>query len=522
MGLFDFLKRKKQPEPAMNTAGTTPKTIGITPEIIGNVFDGPALGALPNSPDNRDIPASAVIDEAATRPKKYKTDVQYLGVEDQRAHGSCVGQAEGKMIEFFEYDELEKVVRVSKRFIYSECKKRDGIPDVQGTYPRIAAKVLMDLGVPKESFVPDNNRLAYDEYVRPEVSKEAYEEGSQRKVKGYAFVNAFNQEEFLQSIYKAKVIPGSIIVGDTSKLPIKPTPSRGSHRILIIGYEEVDTKADRGRVKIFFLNSWGDNWGNDGEGWLWLDEYLGLIFDVMLYTDLPNKLIEDAKAAPFIFTRTLKYDMTGEDVKQLQIRLNQDPDTKVAETGYGSPGNETTYFGNMTREAVKAYQRKHGIVSSGNEETTGYGQVGPATRRVLNNEKQKDLYPKVARLRDDLKEIAKMAGFPIVITDEYRTFAEQDALYAKGRTTQGPIITNAKGGESFHNFQVAFDVAFDDGKGGLSYEGPWEKIGRIGEILGMEWGGRWDTFVDRPHFQYTGGYTLADFQKGAIDESRFI
>lgn len=473
-----------------------------------------ALGALPNSYDNRDIPASAVM-APVTRPKKYITDVSILGVEDQKQIGSCVGQAEGKQVEFFEYDELKKVVRVSKRFIYSECKKIDGIPDVQGTFPRIAAKVLTDIGASKEELVPDNNDLPYDEYLKPEVPKSTYAEAAQRKVKGYTFVNPILKEELLQSLYQKRVIPATIIVGDTSVLPIKPTPARGSHRVLLLGYEE-----DRDRAKIYFLNSWGAGWGTNGVGWFWLDEYQGNLFDVMAYTDLPNGMIEDAKTKPFLFTRTLKFNMTGEDVRKLQQKLNEDPDTKVASQGAGSPGNETAYFGNATREAVKRYQSKHKIVSSGDEDTTGYGQVGPATRRVLNGEEDKGLYPKVARLRDSLKEICELAGFPIVVTDEYRTFAEQDALYAKGRTLQGPIVTNAKGGDSLHNWRCAFDIAFKNGTG-TSYDGPWEKVGRIGEILGMEWGGRWTSFPDKPHFQFTAGYDLDDFKNGKVDDKKF-
>lgn len=476
-----------------------------------------SLGALPNEYDNRDIPAGAVL-APVERPRKYKTDISFLGVEDQRSHGSCVGQAEGKQVEFFEYDELNRVVRVSKRFIYSECKKRDGIPDIQGTYPRIAAKVLSDLGAALEDDVPDNNRLPYDEYVKPIVSADTYEDAKQRKVKGYVFVNAFDQEEILQTIYQKKVLPATIIVGDTSRLPIKPNPARGSHRILLIGYEEADDRANRGRVKIYFLNSWGDDWGKDGEGWFWLDEYLGFLFDVMAYTDIPNEILEEAKNTPFIFTRTLKRGMTGTDVLELQKRLASEPykgGGMCYEAGYFD-----VHFGPITEGAVKRYQETQGIVSHGTPETTGYGQVGPTTRRFLNGEEDKGLYPKVARMRDSLKEICELAGFPIVVTDEYRSKAEQDALYAKGRTTEGPIVTNAKGGDSLHNWRCAFDVAFKAGSG-ITYEGPWEKVGRIAEILGLEWGGRWTSFVDKPHFQHTEGYSIDDFKAGRVDETRF-
>lgn len=75
--------------------------------------------------------------------------------------------------------------------------------------------------------------------------------------------------------------------------------------------------------------------------------------------------------------------MVSENVRRLQRLLNNDPDTRVAETGVGSAGNETNYFGSLTREAVKKFQKKYGIVSSGDESTAGYGLVGPKTRAKL-------------------------------------------------------------------------------------------------------------------------------------------
>lgn len=123
-------------------------------------------------------------------------------------------------------------------------------------------------------------------------------------------------------------------------------------------------------------------------------------------------------------------------------------------------------------------------------------------------------------MRDQLRKIMAAIGHPIVVTDEYRTHAEQDALYAQGRTKPGKIVTQAKGGESLHNWRVAFDVAFST-KNGISYTGPWDVLGEVAEALGLEWGGYWITFVDQPHFQFTAGYSLSDFQQGRIDETKF-
>ncbi|HEX3077461.1 MAG TPA: M15 family metallopeptidase, partial [Lachnospiraceae bacterium] len=79
-----------------------------------------------------------------------------------------------------------------------------------------------------------------------------------------------------------------------------------------------------------------------------------------------------------------------------------------------------------------------------------------------------------------------------------------DALYSKGRTQKGNIVTNCKGSSysSMHQWGVAFDFYRYDGKGIYDdSDGFFTKVGRIGEKIGLEWGGAWNRFVDKPHFQ---------------------
>lgn len=77
-----------------------------------------------------------------------------------------------------------------------------------------------------------------------------------------------------------------------------------------------------------------------------------------------------------VFTVNLKQGDKGDDVMKLQETLNEDTETQVASTGPGSPGNETSYFGSLTKAAVMKYQTLHGIKAD--------GIVGPATRAALN------------------------------------------------------------------------------------------------------------------------------------------
>ena len=78
-----------------------------------------------------------------------------------------------------------------------------------------------------------------------------------------------------------------------------------------------------------------------------------------------------------VFTRSLSPKTSHSDVKRLQQLLNSDPDTRIAESGIGSPGNETVYFGSLTTKAIQKFQMKYGVAKPGD---VGYGSLGPKTR----------------------------------------------------------------------------------------------------------------------------------------------
>lgn len=115
------------------------------------------------------------------------------------------------------------------------------------------------------------------------------------------------------------------------------------------------------------------------------------------------------------------------------------------------------------------------------------------------------------RLRDKARALVRLSanqGITIKVISGTRSYEEQAALYAKGRTAPGPKVTNAKPGDSWHQHSVAWDIGVWENGTYVGDSPKYRQVGEIGESLGLEWGGRWK-FVDLPHFQDTGGKTIA-------------
>lgn len=135
---------------------------------------------------------------------------------------------------------------------------------------------------------------------------------------------------------------------------------------------------------------------------------------------------------------------------------------------------------------------------------------------MINSRSLDDLHPRVKTLAEKFKAECLAIGYDVLIYSTYRDIEAQNALYAQGRTTKGSIVTNAKGGQSFHNYRVAFDwVPMVHGKPLWSDSFAYARCAKIGEALGLEWAGRWTgKLKETAHFQYSGGLSLADFQAG--------
>jgi peptidoglycan L-alanyl-D-glutamate endopeptidase CwlK len=135
---------------------------------------------------------------------------------------------------------------------------------------------------------------------------------------------------------------------------------------------------------------------------------------------------------------------------------------------------------------------------------------------MINSRSLDDLAPPAKQRAEAFIAAAKAKGIDLLVTSTYRDNESQDALYAQGRTAPGNIVTRAKAGQSWHNYRCALDVVpLVNGKAIWDDQAVWKQVGEIGKSCGLEWAGDWVTFKEFPHFQYTGGLTLAQLQQGA-------
>ena len=135
---------------------------------------------------------------------------------------------------------------------------------------------------------------------------------------------------------------------------------------------------------------------------------------------------------------------------------------------------------------------------------------------MINSRSLDDLAPPAKQRAEAFIAAAKVKGIDLLVTSTYRDSDSQNALYAQGRTTPGNIVTRAKAGQSWHNWRCAFDVVpLVNGKAIWDDQAMWKQVGEIGKACGLEWAGDWKTFKEYPHFQYTGGLTLAQLNQGA-------
>jgi peptidoglycan L-alanyl-D-glutamate endopeptidase CwlK len=141
-----------------------------------------------------------------------------------------------------------------------------------------------------------------------------------------------------------------------------------------------------------------------------------------------------------------------------------------------------------------------------------FGTFDPRSEAAIST-----LVPKAQDAARQFLNASKSFPATVKLLSGTRTYVEQNALYAQGRTAKGRVVTNARGGSSNHNFGIAFDVgifnngAYNEGRSARNDQQYTDLAGLIKQKLPglLEWGGDWKSIVDKPHYQLSIGKTVA-------------
>jgi len=216
------------------------------------------LGLVKSPEDKRDYLLKSFFPVEVSVPEEWLFWQTYVtAIKYQSSLGSCASFAGDGQKECFDYRELGVPVDLSEQFLYGECKKIDGMPNVEGTFLRAVLSVLKNLGCCEESYFPYEGK-----YPPDGTPKTGYlENAAKYKISSYASVEV-TKEGMQHALY----VNGPVIVGvmvyesfvNTGGDGIVQFPSGkqlGGHALLVIGYN---------KLGLVCKNSWSTRWGNKG------------------------------------------------------------------------------------------------------------------------------------------------------------------------------------------------------------------------------------------------------------------
>lgn len=372
-------------------------------------------GGIKSPRDYRDIPLAAVGPEedevyAASMPTEHFENVDDLPVWHQRKIGACVGHAAAKYKQHLDRLETSEIIPYSPRFLYAIAKARDGFAG-EGTYPRLVAKILKDIGCPTEAEVPNDTMLDHETYVynRNEAKVPGKDKAAPGQIGGYAFPDVKSELSLKKAIIEYRGAMLLMRIGKewwTKKdgagswnafdiVPLRaPVDSVSGHEVWLYGF---DQNPENGRTRFYVFNSWSVQWGLSGKAWFYYDEYRPFLDEAVTFVDLPNDLkarlseLPDAKAFRWTFDRDIVAGERSDHVKALQTALMIDGQfdrelyaelLKEGTLGYFKPGGST-------QKALLAYQLKHLVPKGSTVQSLlvlNGSRCGPKTRTELNSQ----------------------------------------------------------------------------------------------------------------------------------------
>lgn len=351
MNLFDWLFKRKTPhsyqQPIADAVHETVASETVTVGKEDAEGEDTSTGGLQSPEDRRDVPYAALVGAGSSDdlPKKVEVDISKLPVEHQRKLGACGGHAAQKYKQLLDLRETGEVIKLSPRFLYALAKAMDGVPG-EGTYMRIIAKILLDVGCATEKSVPNDTTLDHETYVYHRDKKNlpagSMEDAAPFKIGGFAFVDPKSTYELKKAVMRDG---GGILLLRLGKewytdkngkttwsakgiIPLR-APLSGiisGHFVWVWKVEDVVEKG-KTRTKVFVFNSWSAEWGEKGTAWFYHDEYAPYLNEMVTFTDIPNHIKEAVKKMPeakdfkHVFDTDIKEGDRGEHVTALQTLL---------------------------------------------------------------------------------------------------------------------------------------------------------------------------------------------------------
>lgn len=283
--------------------------------------------------------------------------------KDQNGSSSCGGQAWSMYSAILEALATGTFEERSAKFIYSQTAVRGG-----GSAGRTNSELCKKQGVCIEPLCisyENGNPPGEAFMTNKDISPEAIENAKKNKERAYAIVNS-DIDEVAQAVQQN----GGVVIGITgenngtwlSPFPQPPLHNAWNHWVYV-----GKAKIINGKKMIGFINSWGENCGE--QGWQWVGEdYFNALNGNAIWSVWTMVYDQQVVQEPHVFAKTLRYGMIDSEVKFLQERLKKD--------GYFPNIPTTEYFGSITRNSVKKFQTAKGLVSD--------GIVGKNTNAELN------------------------------------------------------------------------------------------------------------------------------------------
>lgn len=243
------------------------------------------FGCLKDEEDERDLMMMAYIppEEEIIMPESLDYIYKMTPVRNQGLEGTCVAFATVTGVkEYQEQEEYQKYIKLSPRYLYHHCKEIDRRPDEEGTTIRSAMKVLKNLGVCLEKLWP------YIPLKEGNPEPGVNENAAQYKEKTYARIRSISE------VKRTLIVHGPCVVGiicfpsimETTKgyipMPKLGEKPEGGHALCIVGYDD--------RKSLFkFKNSWGEDWGDKGYGYLSYEYMENYMMDAWTMVDIVEK-----------------------------------------------------------------------------------------------------------------------------------------------------------------------------------------------------------------------------------------